>query len=473
MRNPFAAAVGAFARLLARAGLIDARRGERTVELAWPRFLTGVARLSQRVADFAMVGTAVGPAALAGMAFALAYWQIGNVVSLGVSGGTISQVSQRVGAGDPAATDRAVKQGLLLGLAFAAPLVAVLVAFPHGLVGLLGGDAATTAYGASYLQVAALALPFEFANKIASRSLVGADDARTPMVVRGLGAVANVALNAVFIFGLGMGVVGAALGTVVATVLVTAAFARGALVGRLPLTGAFPVVLSTGGPYYDRADMRELLAISMPLVGRRLAAVFVVFPLLAIAATFGPVVVAAFEVGRQIRNLINAPNWGFSLAASSLVGQALGAGDRTEALAYGRDVLRFSVVVFLAVSAAVLLLARPIADVFVDGAETIDRTVPFVRVAALSAVAFGVDGAATGALRGSGDTRWPFYGKLVGLYGAALPIAYLAVSSPLGLTALYLALFAETVVPAAVTYYRFRTGAWIPPGRPDATVASD
>lgn len=108
MRNPLDATLRSLARGLARAGVLDARRGERTVDLAWPRIVTGIARLSQRVADFAMVGAAVGPAALAGLACAIACWQVGNTVSIGVSGGTISQVSQRFGAGDHEATDRAI-----------------------------------------------------------------------------------------------------------------------------------------------------------------------------------------------------------------------------------------------------------------------------------------------------------------------------------------------------------------------------
>jgi len=60
-------------------------------------------------------------------------------------------------------------------------------------------------------------------------------------------------------------------------------------------------------------------------IGRRLAQGLVVFPLLWIAASFGPVVVTALEVGRRVRALINSVNWGLSLAASSLVGQHLGA----------------------------------------------------------------------------------------------------------------------------------------------------
>ena len=462
MWNPVAAGAHGFASALARWGVIDAERGARTADLAWPRMVTGVARLSQRLVDLAMVGAVLGPAAIAGLAFAYAYWQIGNTLSLGVSGGTIAQVSQRYGAGDRDEADLALKQGLLLGTAIALPLTAVFVAYSTELVSLLSADRATTAYGATYLAVASLAIPFEFVNKVASRTLVGADDARTPMVVRGSGAVANVVLNAVFIFGLGLGVVGAALGTLIATVLVAVAFLLGFLVGRLPWSGPFPITLSPSGPYFDGRLMGELASLSTPLMGRWLATTLVVFPVLAIVATFGPVVVAAFEVARQIRLLINAPNWGFSLAASSLVGQSIGGADLSEARAYGRDILRITVVAFLVVSAVVFALARPIAGVFVDDPGTIDRTVPFIRVAAVSAVGFGVDGATTGALRGSGDTRWPFYGKLVGLYGVMLPVAYLAAVTPLGIAALYLALLAETAVPAAVTYYRFRTGAWLP-----------
>lgn len=473
MQNPVAAAAHRFAQLLARLGLIDGARGSRTVDLAWPRMVTGVARLSQRLVDIAMVGAVLGPTAIAGLAFAFAYWQIGNTLSLGVSGGTISQVSQRYGGGEHAEADLAVKQGVWLGTAIALPLTALFVAYPAELVALLGNDARTIEHGATYLAIAGLAIPFEFANKIASRALVGADDARTPMIVRGSGAVANVALNAVFIFGLGLGVAGAALGTLVATMLVTVAFVVGFLVGRLPWTGPFPLRLSPTRPYFDGALMRELVSLSTPLVGRWLATTLVVFPVLAIVATFGPVVVAAFEVARQIRYLMTAPNWGFSLSASSLVGQELGKGDPAEARAYGRDILRFSIVTFVLVTAVVLVLARPIAGLFADDPGTVDRAVPFVRAAALSAVGFGIDGTATGVLRGSGDTRWPFYGKLVGLYGVMLPVAYSATVTPFGITMLYLALFAESAVPAAVTYYRFRSGAWLPFSGSDAPAPAD
>jgi hypothetical protein len=151
----------------------------------------------------------------------------------------------------------------------------------------------------------------------------------------------------------------------------------------------------------------------------------VVFPLLAIAATFGPIAVAAVGVGRQVRALLNSFTWGFSIASSTLVGQALGRGDEPIAEAYGREITRLSAVVYVLVVAVVVAAARPIASVFVDGPADVDLATAFVRVAALSVLPLGVDGSVTGALRGAGDTRVPFVATMLGLYVVALPVAWL------------------------------------------------
>lgn len=107
-----------------------------------------------------------------------------------------------------------------------------------------------------------------------------------------------------------------------------------------------------------------------------------------------------------------------------------------------------------------IVFAEPIAGLFVTDEEVIDLAVTFVRVTAVATIGLGLDEAATGALRGAGDTRWPFYAALVGLYGVALPVAYLGVATPLGVTALYLSLVGEMFVPAAITLYRYYTGTW-------------
>ncbi|MFB6093113.1 MAG: MATE family efflux transporter, partial [Haloquadratum sp.] len=445
---------------LDRAGVIETSRFRETADLAWPRVVTGFARMSRQTVDLAMVGLAVGPSAIAGLALAYAYWQIGNRLSLGVSGGTISLVSQYYGGERADRADRAITQSYLLATLLAVPLAVGFSLYATPLIRLLGADPATVRYGALYLTTLAPAIVFEFYTKIASRIFAGIGDTVTPMVVRGGGAVVNVVLNAVFIFGFGWGVVGAAIGTAVATLLVAVVFLWGLAARSLPLRRTVPVGFTRERLPLDTAIARPLVRVSTPLMLQELSRTVVTFPLLAIAAVFGSTTLAAFEIARRIRGLINSISWGTSIAASSLVGRYLGSEAEGEAAAYGREIIRLAVVAFALLAALVVVFARPIAGLFTTDPATIELTVPFVRLSAISAVALGLDRTTTGVLRGAGDTRWPFYGSLVGYYVFTIPVAYLGVVTPLGLTALYLALLVETIVPAAITYYRYRMDVW-------------
>jgi putative MATE family efflux protein len=262
------------------------------------------------------------------------------------------------------------------------------------------------------------------------------------------------------VFGAGWGVAGAAVGTTLATAGVTLTFAWGTTGRSYFGRGASPVVPASWRPPTDFEVPRQLLGVSAPLVARRIAQGVVIFPLLAIAATFGPVAVAAVGVGRQVRALINSFSWGFSIAASTLVGQRLGAGEETEAEAYGRDITKLSFVVYVVVAVVVILLAEPIATVFVDDPGDVALSTTFVRAAAVSVIPLGVNASLTGVLRGAGDTTVPFVATLVGLYVVALPTAWLGTVTTVGVTALAVSLVVETVVPTIVDGWRFRSNRW-------------
>ncbi|WP_144901074.1 MATE family efflux transporter [Halobellus captivus] len=445
---------------LERADVIARDRLRATFDLAWPRVVTGFSRMSQQTVDLAMVGLAVGPAGIAGLAFAYAYWQIGNKISLGISGGTISLVSQYYGGDDTERADQTITQSYVLATVFGIPLAVAFYFFSTPLIALMGAGSETVQYGAVYLATLAPALVFEFYTKIASRVFAGIGDTVTPMIIRTGGAIVNVFLNAVFIFGLGWGVVGAALGTAIATGVVSITFFWGLYARSYPFSEAIPVGFALGDSFFDPDLARPLLRVSTPLVLQELSRAVVVFPLLAIAAVFGPTTVAAFEIGRRIRDLVNSLAWGYSIAASSLVGRYLGSDAEGTAAAYGREIIRLTVLSFVILAVLVAVFARPIAGLFANDPGTIEQTVPFVRIGAVAAIALGIDRSATGALRGAGDTSWPFYGSLIGLYAFALPVAYLSVVTSLGIAALYLALLVETSVPAGITLYRYQTGTW-------------
>lgn len=455
-------AVEVFARALERIGIIDAERFRPTADLAWPRIVTGFAIMSKQTADLAMVGIAVGTAGTAGLAFALAFWEIVTMLGLGLAGGTVSLVSQNYGGEEAERASLVVKQSILLTVILAVPVVAVFLVFADSLIGLFGAEEASLEHGSTYLALVAPAVLFEMLNLIASRTYTGVGDTFTEMVARAGGAVLNVVLSALLIFGFGMGVAGAAIGTTVSTGFVTLVLAWGMMgrsYGALGMKPS-PVPVTRSGPWLEPTLMWQVLEISAPEIGRRLAQGVVVFPLLWIAATFGPVVVTAIEVGRRVRSLINSVNWGLSLASSSLVGQHLGSNEEEEAGAYGGAIIRLSVVLYTVLAALVVGFAEPIASLFVAGPEEAAQAATFVAVGAVSSIGYGIDGAAAGALLGAGDTRLPFVASLVGRYAFALPAATLGLVTPLGIGGLYLALLLETAVPGGINYWRFRRGRW-------------
>ena len=143
LSRPFAA----LAALLARLGIIERDRLTATVDLAWPRVITGFAIMSKQTADLAMVGSVLGAPAVAGLAFAGAYWTVGKFVAIGLAGGTVGLVSQNYGGGEAApaallvkpsgwgALRLAVPVGAGVVLCGAPPLVAVPVTRPAPPVG--------------------------------------------------------------------------------------------------------------------------------------------------------------------------------------------------------------------------------------------------------------------------------------------------------------------------------------------------
>lgn len=460
MRNPLQVSFERLADLLSKFGLIDHDRGYRTAELAWPKTLTGFARTSQRTIDLMLLGLLFGPTAIAGIGFAQVWVSLGNGFSNGLGGATIAQVSQRFGAGTIKELNLAFKQNLWVSFVVAAAITVTYWLFPDRLIGVFGASAKSHTYGMTYLKFLSLMMIPYYVNTVFTRTLAGADNTWIPMMIRVSAAILNIVLNVVFIIGLGMGVVGAALGTVIAESAVMVTFAAGFLLGGLPVLGTFPVKFDPRPPYFDSGLSYQIFEISAPLVARRLVQKAARFPLLWMLPVFGPVIVAMYEINRRVRNTMSAPGRGFGTAASSLVGQTLGGGEEERATTFAWDILRFSIVVHLGVATLLFVVARPVAQMFVRDPTNIQTAISFVRIAALALVAMGIEKTATGTLKAAGDTTWPLYARLIGLYLFMLPLTYLGTVTQLGIIGLYLGLLSETAVPALVTFYRMVAGKW-------------
>jgi Na+-driven multidrug efflux pump len=164
--------------------------------------------------------------------------------------------------------------------------------------------------------------------------------------------------------------------------------------------------------------------------------------------------------------------------SSSLVGQALGENDERKATAYGRDIIRFAIATYLVSAALVAVFAEQIVALFAQNPTNpeVPIAINLVYVSCIAVLLRGVSGAAAGPLDASGDTRVPFLSQFLGMFGVAIPLTYLGATTALGMWGLYLALLAETAVPAAINYWRFRTGKWKSISeeyRPEAAYADD
>jgi len=299
-----------FPAALSRLGVVDRAKGIEAFDLAVPVMVTGGLRVCVRLADFLMVGIALGDAALAGLELGFQYYFVGFGLSLAVSAGTISVVSRLQGADEPERANLAVKQAFWLGLALSVPLTVGSVLYAGPLVGLLSDDPTVVDYGATYLSIVMLSMAPRFWSVTAARALAGSADTRTPMYVRAVTLPTNIGLNAVLVFGWGpfpeLGIAGAAVGTAVANTLAATVFVV------LLVSGRYAVTLRLGGRQLDPGLLREIVRVGLPLSGVRLLRTFGRFPFLFVLGVLGTAAVAAYAVGRRVVLLAMMPAWGYS-----------------------------------------------------------------------------------------------------------------------------------------------------------------
>ncbi|WP_104199200.1 MATE family efflux transporter [Cryobacterium sp. Y29] len=407
------------------------------------------------LADSAMVGH-LGTTPLAGLGLASAVLQtiIGLMVFLAYS--TTPAVARRLGAGD---TRKAVSvgiDGLWLAVGLGIVLAAGgLLAVPV-LVGAFGAEPAVTADAATYLSISMLGLPAMLLVFAATGLLRGLQDTRTPLYVAGIGFGANIALNYVFIYLLGWGIAGSAVGTVVAQwgmalvyLVVVAIHARRQSAPLRPHRAGLLLGARSGGWLFVR---------TLSLRAAMLLAVFV-------AAQLGSPELAAFQIAMTLFATLAFALDALAIAAQALVGRGLGAGDVAHVRAVLRRCLEWGVLAGLVLAVVVIGTSGVLGQAFTNS-DAVTSLLPLTVIVLgasvpLGAVVFVLDGV----LIGAGDAR---YLALTGLlnFAAFVPLAaavlVFAPAGPVGL-ALLMAAFALGYLGArALTLsVRARSLAWM------------
>ena len=365
--------------------------------------------------DTAVVGhlgtPQLGGLAVAGVVLTTAF-SLFNFLSYG----TTAAVARAAGAGRSDVTARNAVQSLwlalFLGLALAlggllgAPLV----------VDLMGPSAAVRPNALLYLRIASLGLVPVLLSLVGVGYLRGLQDTATPLRIALLANLANLVLELVAIYGLGMGLAASAWATNLAQ-------AGGAVFFCRPITRHARASGVAWRP--DPAVLRDLVVIGRDLflrTGSLLAALAVAT---AVASRMGAAPLAAHQVAFQLWSFLALSLDAVAIAAQAMVGRLLGAGDAEGARDASRRMVEWGLLAGVALGGLVALLRPALAPLFSDDQAVVHLTRQVLWVVAilqpLNAVVFVLDGV----LIGAGDLRF-LAGAMVSAFAVYLPAAVLA-----------------------------------------------
>ncbi len=436
------------------AGALDRRRFGRMWQVTWPVLVANLAQILLVVVDTVLLGR-FSTEALGAIALAAPVYLVATVVVRGW--GTAAQVlvARGHGAGRPDEVARVADVGLALGVAGGLVTGLALFIFSPAVLGLIGGGTGLEEPGGVYLRILALAVPFVAATFTLQGVYAGLGATRVTMAMTLLVNAVNLPLGVWLVFGLRLGVTGAALATLTGTVAGAGfmlwygrrRFGDLRLLRRDNLRG-WPEM----APRLWRIGWPEC---TMLFLGYGIEVALV-----ALVAQLGGVSVAANRLIENVTLISFTALVATGTGVTVLVGQRLGAGDPEGAAAYRVVGLRLAALLAGVPLVPVLLVPDLVFALFTPDPLVVAAAaeVALLAVVALVPLVFALN--LGGVLRAAGDTRTVLVASLAG-DAFLVPLAWLlALTLGLGLRGLMLAWLAYGLVFVAVSWWRYRTGRW-------------
>jgi MATE family multidrug resistance protein len=392
------------------------------VTLAMPVVVAEIGWVAMGLVDTLMVGP-LGPEAIGAVGIGSAVFMGVVIFAMGILLGLDTLVSQAYGAGRLDECHRWLVHGTVLSLLVALPVTLLLLA----LASLLGGwglDPTVLRLAQPYLSVLGWSvLPLLFYATF-RRYLQGMGVVRPVMFALVMANITNVIVNWVLIYGkLGapaMGVRGSAWATVFSRVAM-AAYLLVVIVqrerGRRP--GLFETPLAI-----ESAWMRRLLGLGVPAASQITLEVGVFAAATALAGWLTPIALAAHQIAIHIAALSFMVPLGVGSAGAVRVGHAVGRRDVAGAERAGWTALFLGAGFMACTAAAFVLIPRALMGAFTRDEGVLQLGASLLAVAAVFQLFDGIQGVATGVLRGLGDTRTPMVWNLVAHWFIGLPSGY-------------------------------------------------
>ena len=424
------------------------------ISLSVPSILAQLSATVMFFIDAAMVGHLGARATAAIGLVESTTWLMGGLGSAANMGFSV-QVAHFIGANDFEAARRVLRQALVCCLLWSLMLSLGCIAIHAHLPYWLGGSADIAHDASMYFMLIGVCGIFFQMSGLAGSMLKCSGNMKIPSILNIGMCIMDVCFNYLFIYVLDMGVMGAALGTGMAE-LITAGLMLYFLIVRSPMLS----LKGHPGSFRPREDtVRTAFKIGAPMGlqhllmgGAQIVSTIIVAPL-------GTVAIAANSLAITVESLCYMPGYGIAEAATTLVGQGIGAGQRllTRSFAYMSVGLGIAVMTVMGVLMGIfapelMAVMSPVDDIIALGATAL-------RIEAWAEPMFAASIVANGVFIGAADTLKPAVMSLTSMWGVRLTLA--AFLAPrYGLRGVWTAMAIELTFRGLIFLFRLFRGNW-------------
>jgi len=425
--------------------------------LLWPLIIEQILAVTMGAADTVMVST-VGEHAVSGVNI------IDNINNLLIiaftalcTGGAVV-VSQYIGRRDFENSGVAAKQLVysVILISIFMTLMAVLLHRPiiRGLYGRIEDDVMEAA--SVYFLFTGLSYPFLAVYSANAALFRATGNSRITMRIAILVNVLNITCNAIFIYGLKIGVMGAGLSTLlvrgIAAVITTVLLVRA---GPVSLSGLFKIRLI-------RPMIKNILNVGIPSGIEN--SMFMMGKLVTqrIFTYFGTAAIAANAITSVVNSFSFMPGNAFGMAMLTIVGQCVGAGDYAEAKKQTVKILKLAYLALFIISTLIYIFLKPLVSLFNLSPEAYAMTISFLRVHCFSmAIGWAMSFTLPNALRAAGDARFVMMAATISMWFVRVSGAYIfSFVFGLGPLGVWLSMGADFLVRGTFYYTRWVRGKW-------------
>jgi putative MATE family efflux protein len=431
------------------------------IAITWPAFIELVLSTVFGMVDMIMVGR-VSAAGLAAIGLTNQPFMLLNAVFAAVNVGTTTLVAWNIGAGNRKKASSVTRQVLIVNLVLGIMMSMIGICFARPVVKFMGGNEDTMELGVVYFQLIASGMLFMALTMAITATLRGAGETKLPMLYNIGANLLNVFGNYVLIFGkLGfpqMGVAGAALSTTISRaiaciVALYVIFSKKSISSMsIPLMGSYKP---------DFNIIKKVFSIGLPAALEQFVLQSGLMMFARTVSGLGTAEFAAHQIGMNINGLTFAPSMAFGVAATTLVGQSLGANDEVKAEKFAKTVHHMAMAVACFVGVIFLLFSHPMARIYTDDRNVAHMAGTVLKIVALAQLGMPTQQSVSGALRGAGDTMYPLYASAFGIWIFRVFVAHVFVNVfGWGLIGAWISLVLDQYTRASVVYFRFRSGKW-------------